>query len=225
MLRRELGVIGKFEIHIGTHELRVLEDRDLEIARLLAAVFEMVGEIVRHLGHAPAKHRIGEALHERDGARRGTILTNHEADVRRQRAAETRQHHETVTALNTRVPRRDGDAVTSDPLRRFTVDARDPQTGERKNKTSQCEQMDRLPNHETRTRHHAPPVLFLTVRGRLLNHAVLKIPGFLLRIPLLLNGGEQHTVQLGMLRLDLARNPARVRSLREADKHEHHRAA
>ena len=171
----------------------MLEDGDLEVLRLLAAILEVIREIGVDLHDATAEHRIREALHQRNGPRRRPALPHDQAHARRQRAAEPREHHQALAALHAGVTGCDRDAVATDPFRRFAVDRNGLEIGQRKSEAYERYQVHDLADHEANAGHGVAPVLLLAARRRLLQDAILEVAG-LTAFDLLLYRGEEEAV-------------------------------
>ena len=201
-LGREVGVSGISQHGIRPLQPGMLEDAHLVFRRGAAPVLQMVGQVLVRFGHAPAEDRIGQALDERDRLRRGAGGAHDHRDAGRQAAAEEAgEDDQALAPLEACVARRHDDAASRHPRRRAAAlgRAQDPERGDQ---PSQRGQLRALGQAHARARDHPAPVALAAVGQSLIEQAAVEIAGGAAG-GRLLHGGEEQSVELGVLLFDL----------------------
>ena len=90
----------------------MFKDRDLEIARLLAGIFNAVGKIAADFLDTAGKDRVIEILDQPNAPRVARPGAGHQIDLRWKRSRKAGQHDQRAAALDAGVARRDGDFLS-----------------------------------------------------------------------------------------------------------------
>ena len=107
----QAGVTRKREFRVRPLEVGIIEDRDLEIARLRSGELDVVAQVAGHLGNTAAEDGVVEVFCQRNTPLRFIERLEDQGGFAREFSAEPRQHDQPAAALDARVTRGDGHAT------------------------------------------------------------------------------------------------------------------
>ena len=122
-------------------QLRVIKDRDFELASCPAGEFDAVGEIAGHLGNGAAKDRVVEVFRQRNPTFAVVERLENQRRFTWQLPIKPRQHHQPAAALDAGVARSDRHAAILQAKERSARRGRDAQSEQRGQETDQGQPM------------------------------------------------------------------------------------